>query len=311
MSDTSSEREKLSDKNSPRKDEDEEPAKIIPNRDESWKIQFSDLEVSCKNTTHYKYDDLGNPKYHSNQMIDFVLSLDWAQLRNEFDCEQSDFQTSLMTTLEDFPFTVIQHICEFTAPLWEGSWYTSGELFLRLYTNDRFVGIFGNLYVLIGEAEEDGTIQFHQYPIKNGVGRKLTLYGKYDWSNQQVHLTFADGARGPLLVRDAGPSRLILDYAAKNDIEGIQKCIQDGIDVNICSKDVLSLTPLMMASVSGSVEAVQFLLENKADPLIGHCSALSFAKRYKNTKIIEILKEEIDRLKENEESETEQNGTMS
>ena len=58
-------------------------------------------------------------------MIDFVLSLDWAQLRHEFDCEQSDFQTSLMNTLDDFPFTVIQHICEFTAPLWEGNNYKS------------------------------------------------------------------------------------------------------------------------------------------------------------------------------------------
>lgn len=68
----------------------------------------------------------------------------------------------------------------------------------------------------------------------------------------------------------------IFDYANKNDIEGVKKCIDNGIDINIQDED--GWTPLMYAHIY--LDMTEFLIENGADPFIknkNNYSALDFA----------------------------------
>lgn len=53
-------------------------------------------------------------------------------------------------------------------------------------------------------------------------------------------------------------------YAAKGDIQGIQKLIQEGKDIN--QHDSYGWTPLMWAVYYGYYDTVKFMLENRADP---------------------------------------------
>jgi len=242
--------------------------------------------------------------YHPHELVSFTLNLNWAYLRSEYIEGRSKFAETLENSLLKLPLGIVRCINDFAEPLWEGSWYTSGEVFIRFYSEKQFVGIFGVLYALIGEVSDEGNIQFHQYPIQQNefTDVKVTLFGTLDSSNRRIESKFAHGlmdtdlcVRGPTLVRDAGP-RIMLNCAATNDIEGLRKCIASGIDINVSSTEIQSSTPLMMASVSGHVEAVKFLLENNANPLLERpngITALTYAQQRSYHEIVELLTAEI------------------
>lgn len=247
--------------------------------------------------------------YHSPQLVDFVLELDWNFLRREYTEERLAFSKAVVNTLvlkSKFPASLAEFIAGYASPLWEGSWYTSGELFLRFFSERQFVGVFGVLYVLIGCVDKDDyKIRFHQYPIEQNefTDVRVTLFGSLECSNRRIESQFVHGLmdansciRGPTLVRDAGP-RIILNFAAKNDIAGLQKCIRNGMDVNMTSEEVQSSTALMMAAVSGHVGAVKFLLENRANPLLERpngITALTYAQQRNYTEICKLLSAEIN-----------------
>jgi len=255
--------------------------------------------------------------YHPKELVDFALRLDWDYLRLQYREERAKFKSCLeVCAPTTIPSSIVKEIAEFAEPLWEGSWYTSGEVFLRFFNEKQFVGVFGVLYVLIGEICEENLIQFHQYPIQQNefTDVKVTLFGKLDSSNRSISSKFAHGlmdtdfcVRGPTLVRDAGP-RIMLNCAATNDIAGLAKCLRQGIDINVSSKEVQSSTPLMMAAVSGHVEAVKFLLEHRANPLMERpngITALTYAQQRSYSEIVELLNEEISSIGGNKTTDEE------
>merc|ERR1719483_302261 len=283
-----------------------------------WKTELQALAKELNEVVGMHFPTRTKPfvGYHPKELVDFTLCLDWKYLRLQYREERAKFNSDLESTLTMIPLTIVKQIAEFAEPLWEGSWYTSGEVFLRFFNERQFVGVFGVLYVLIGEICEENLIQFHQYPIQQNefTDVKVTLFGKIDSSNRRISSKFAHGlmdtdfcVRGPTLVRDAGP-RIMLNCAATNDIEGLAKCLRQGIDINVSSKEVQSSTPLMMAAVSGHVEAVKFLLENRANPLMERpngISALTYAQQRSYAEIVGLLNAEICRLGGNKTTDEE------
>jgi len=240
--------------------------------------------------------------YHNEFLVDKVRQLDWNFVKSQFEEDRTIFETFLLNYLQRPQFNLhrvlVELVHSFCEPLFEGYWYTSGELFLRKYTEHHYVGLFFG-YVVIGQTFEDDplTIFFHQYPCAK-FKQKVTVFASLDPTHQRLEAQYILGRRPPWrplsIVRRPPTFQKALIYAAEGNVDLIRDCFTSGYDINYRFDEFQKSTVLDIATVHNQPKMVKFLLSQNADPNIKNDSGstpLGIARAKDYTEVVKIFEE--------------------
>jgi len=260
---------------------------------ETWRDQL--IEIIDSAESHRFPSELPDFPYHSSEAIQFVRELNWDIVKQEYKDEKRDLQELLLKTL-DMPMDTLSIIQGYSDNLFEGYWYTSGELFLKQFSPTQFVGLFFG-YIVIGELapHDHDIIYFHQYPCIK-FKQRVTVQGTLDETHQNLESRYILGKRPPwrplTIVRKPPSFQRALIYAAEGNIPELENCFNDGYEINFRFDEFQKSTVLDIATVHNQPAMVEYLLQRGADANIKNDSGstpLGIARAKDYLEVVEIF----------------------
>eukprot|EP00494_Astrolonche_serrata_P023126 UN23383 len=179
----------------------------------------------------------------------------------------SNFLTKLIPQVQK---DILRLIVQYSEPLFDGYWYTSGQLFLLASgLKDHVIGLFFG-YIVLGKITKSHGIVFHQYPSGTvKFKQKVTVQGQLHYRERRIDAEYILGRRAPwrplTILRDPPSFQKALIYAAAGDVDALEVCFKNGYDINYRFDEFQKSTVLDIATVHNQPQMVRFLLRAGAD----------------------------------------------
>jgi len=266
---------------------DYQTAKTIRPRVRTWQQSLNEL---LTNVTDLEPSKINRFPYHSEEVLSFVSNLDWDDVRYEYQDSLHAIETTLDAALYyTFDRNVVQMIYSFTMPTFEGSWYTTNEIFLRFYNDYQFIGYFFD-FIILGEMTSYKCLRFHQYPArKEGKfatrsRQRVTVRACLNENNTALEAEYITtrriGWREITLLRQPPMFQRALEHASEGNVHALYQCLESGFDINHVFHEFQNYTVLGIAATDNQPAVVAFLLERNADVTVkndGHKTPLETA----------------------------------
>lgn len=106
----------------------------------------------------------------------------------------------------------------------------------------------------------------------------------------------------PAVSQPLGPDRELIAAAVQGDIQGVQRALSAGADIEatLDPTDPLPVTPLSAAVVSGSSQTIRTLLDRGADPRAYDAIAIQLALMFQDEDVVRELLPSLGRIQESD-----------